>query len=61
MATVLARSPGLNGPHTSPIQDMVNQIGKRSNWWRDFRTAQKIATIRLNSGFIRGIPVNTAA
>src|SRR5262245_19743402 len=27
---VLARSPGLNVPHTSPIQDMVNQIGKRS-------------------------------
>src|ERR1700674_3597213 len=26
----LARSPDLNVPHTSPIQDMVNLIGKRS-------------------------------
>jgi hypothetical protein len=26
----LVLAPGLNVPHTSPIQDMVNQIGKRS-------------------------------
>src|SRR5882724_326394 len=35
-----AKSLGLNAQHSSPIQDMVNLIGKRSNWLKFAITVQ---------------------